>query len=127
MDCVSCGEPMIALEVDQVEIDYCIECGGIWLDAGELEILLEEPEKVEKVLRNAIPVPKTSDSFRKCPICLKKMEEIELGVESKIYIDRCKSGHGLWFDRGELEEVIKIIDHDESSKVAKLLKDIFRK
>jgi Zn-finger nucleic acid-binding protein len=127
MDCVSCGEPMIALEVDQVEIDYCIECGGIWLDAGELEILLEEPEKVEKVLRNAIPVPKTSDSFRKCPICLKKMEEIELGVESKIYIDRCKSGHGLWFDRGELEEVIKIVDHDESSKVAKLLKDIFRK
>lgn len=127
MDCVSCGEPMIALEVDQVEIDYCIECGGIWLDAGELEILLEEPEKVEKVLRNAIPVPKTSDSFRKCPICLKKMEEIELGVESKIYIDRCKSGHGLWFDRGELEEVIKIIDHDESSKVAELLKDIFRK
>jgi len=118
---------MIALEVDQVEIDYCIECGGIWLDAGELEILLEEPEKVEKVLRNAIPVPKTSDSFRKCPICLKKMEEIELGVESKIYIDRCKSGHGLWFDRGELEEVIKIIDHDESSKVAELLKDIFRK
>ena len=127
MDCVSCGEPMIVLEVDQVEIDYCIECGGIWLDAGELEILLEEPEKVEKVLRNAIPVPKTSDSFRKCPICLKKMEEIELGIESKIYIDRCKSGHGLWFDRGELEEVIKIIDHDESSKVAKLLKDIFRK
>lgn len=127
MDCVACGEPMIALEVDQVEIDYCIECGGIWLDSGELEILLEDPEKVKLVLKNAILVPKTSDSFRKCPICLKKMEEIELGNDSKIYIDRCKSGHGLWFDRGELEEVIKMIDHDESSKVAKLLKDIFQK
>jgi Zn-finger nucleic acid-binding protein len=127
MDCVACGNPMIALEVDQVEIDYCIECGGIWLDSGELEILLEDPRKVENVLRHAIPSPGTSESFRKCPICLKKMEEIELDGETEIYIDRCKFGHGLWFDRGELEEVIRMIDHDESSKVAKLLKDVFRK
>lgn len=127
MDCVTCGEPMIALEVDQVEVDYCIECGGIWLDAGELEILLEDPEKVKQVLQKAIPVQKTSGSFRKCPICLKKMLEIELGADSGIYIDWCKSGHGFWFDKGELEEVIRMIDHDESSKVAKLLKDIFRK
>ena len=27
---------MITLELQEVEIDHCIECGGIWLDSGEL-------------------------------------------------------------------------------------------
>ena len=28
-----------------VEIDYCPECRGIWLDRGELEKLIEKEEK----------------------------------------------------------------------------------
>jgi len=40
MDCPVCNNAMITLELDQVEIDHCTECGGIWLDAGELETLL---------------------------------------------------------------------------------------
>ena len=36
---------MITLELEDVEIDHCLDCGGIWLDAGELELLLDEPEK----------------------------------------------------------------------------------
>ena len=41
MDCPVCKDSaMIVLEMDEVEVDYCTECEGIWLDAGELEILL---------------------------------------------------------------------------------------
>ncbi len=40
MNCPVCKEPMIVLELDEVEIDHCISCGGIWLDAGELELLI---------------------------------------------------------------------------------------
>ena len=37
MDCPVCKESaMITLELDDVEIDYCTQCEGIWLDAGEL-------------------------------------------------------------------------------------------
>ncbi len=126
MNCVSCDEPMIVLEVDEVEIDYCLECGGIWLDSGELGILLGDDEKVQHVLSEAIPAPKKTETFRKCPICLKKMDEIEIGKEEdKIYIDRCKQSHGLWFDKGELGAVLDFMDHGESAKVVKLLKETF--
>ncbi|NIS16665.1 MAG: zf-TFIIB domain-containing protein [candidate division Zixibacteria bacterium] len=125
MNCISCDEPMIVLEVNEVEIDYCLECGGIWLDSGELGILLGDESKVQHVLREAIPAPRKTETYRKCPICLKKMEEIEFGTDKKIIVDRCKSSHGLWFDRGELLDVAEFMDHGEGSKVVKLLKEMF--
>ena len=46
MDCPVCkNEPMIVLELNDVEIDYCLSCKGIWLDTGELELLLESSAK----------------------------------------------------------------------------------
>ena len=44
MNCPVCKNPMVVLELDQIEIDHCLHCGGIWLDAGELELLLETEE-----------------------------------------------------------------------------------
>jgi len=34
MICPVCKKPMLVLELQQIEIDYCQECGGIWLDEG---------------------------------------------------------------------------------------------
>ena len=42
MQCPVCNEAMIVLEYEQVEIDHCTSCKGIWLDAGELELLAED-------------------------------------------------------------------------------------
>ena len=42
MDCPVCKDAMIVMELNEVEIDHCLSCSGIWLDAGELELLLEE-------------------------------------------------------------------------------------
>ncbi len=33
--CPVCRTPMVAFEMDGVEVDRCVECGGTWLDAGE--------------------------------------------------------------------------------------------
>ncbi|MCA9779193.1 MAG: zf-TFIIB domain-containing protein [Candidatus Eremiobacteraeota bacterium] len=32
---------MERVKVDEVEIDKCPKCGGVWLDPGELELLLK--------------------------------------------------------------------------------------
>ena len=50
MDCPVCKNAMITLELADVEIDHCTDCGGIWLDAGELELLLGEPEQAKSLL-----------------------------------------------------------------------------
>ena len=39
LQCPKCDGKLEALIVDKVEIDVCNACGGVWLDAGELEQL----------------------------------------------------------------------------------------
>ena len=35
--CPKCGEPLKERSFQKILIDQCTGCGGIWLDAGELE------------------------------------------------------------------------------------------
>jgi rRNA maturation protein Nop10 len=37
--CPRCGGDLKESQTEQVKIDECSECGGIWLDKGELEQL----------------------------------------------------------------------------------------
>lgn len=46
MKCPVCKDVTLLMsEKRGVEIDYCPECRGIWLDRGELEKLVEKEEK----------------------------------------------------------------------------------
>lgn len=116
---------MIAIELNQVEIDNCFDCGGIWLDAGELEILLGKNDAVDSFLKSFSTVDKSTEKPRRCPICLKKMKKIYVSSENDLIIDECFLNHGIWFDKGELSQVISRCS-DEYSQVAALLKDIFQ-
>ncbi len=41
MHCAKCGQRMETTTVGGVEIEVCPDCGGVYLDAGELEKLTE--------------------------------------------------------------------------------------
>lgn len=41
LNCPLCAMPLEAVERQGVEIDHCRSCGGLWLDAGELNALIE--------------------------------------------------------------------------------------
>lgn len=41
MPCPVCKVPLVMSERQGVEIDYCPQCRGIWLDRGELDKILE--------------------------------------------------------------------------------------
>lgn len=41
MKCPSCNETLLMSEKKGIEIDYCPNCRGIWLDRGELEKIIE--------------------------------------------------------------------------------------
>ena len=126
MDCPVCKSAMIVLELDEVEIDYCPDCRGIWLDAGELELLLEDAAEAGEVLRSFQPI-QSDEKPRKCPICLKKMEKVLVGGTDgqRELIDRCKKEHGLWFDAGELEQILKMGHFDDEGKIPRLLSELF--
>ena len=37
MHCPKCGMNLIEVDYQRLKIDRCSACGGVWLDAGELE------------------------------------------------------------------------------------------
>ncbi len=46
MKCPVCKDvTLLMTEKKGVEVDYCPECRGIWLDRGELEKIIEKEEK----------------------------------------------------------------------------------
>ncbi len=108
MICPVCKQDMIVVEYRQIEIDYCLRCSGIWFDEGELELLLKTTGPAE----TGLPAPDglagdtKSHPERKCPICRKKMREVPLG-EPAIHVDICRQGDGIWFDGGELQQLLK--------------------
>lgn len=123
MQCPVCKDPLIILELDKVEIDYCPFCKGIWLDSGELELLLENKSDDETIY-NFKPANHLLEKEYRCPICKKKMDKVEF-EETGIMIDKCKNDHGLWFDKGELNSLLSIDSLDQDNKVLVLLKNMF--
>ena len=118
------NEPMLVLELAGVEVDYCPFTKGIWLDAGELEALYEDKSATDSLLSSFSVDENSREKRVRCPICRKKMEKVL--VDDKILIDRCESGHGLWFDEGELMEVLKLRKEGGTEKVVTLLKEMFK-
>lgn len=44
MLCPACTIPLTMSERQGVEIDYCSQCRGVWLDRGELDKIIERSE-----------------------------------------------------------------------------------
>ncbi len=47
MNCPNCDVPLVISERQQVEIDYCPRCRGVWLDRGELDKILDRAAPVQ--------------------------------------------------------------------------------
>lgn len=48
MKCPHCNETLLMTERHHIEIDYCPQCRGIWLDKGELDKMLDYVEEKYK-------------------------------------------------------------------------------
>lgn len=54
MQCPHCNVTLVMSERQGIEIDYCPQCRGIWLDRGELDKILER----DAAAANAAPPPR---------------------------------------------------------------------
>jgi len=97
MRCPACGEAMVILEYRQIELDHCVACGGVWLDTGELGLLLAGAPEPPAALRLA----DGARGQRRCPRCPQRLDTGHL-AGSRLEVDVCPARHGLWLDRGEL-------------------------
>jgi len=120
MICLTCKSQMIVVEYNKIELDYCHNCKGVWFDSGELELLLESMclENSNLFLSNVLhsAEAKTSEKKRKCPACNQKMKQVTIGREPEVLIDACQQEDGLWFDGGEVGQIVKQLVLKPSAK-----------
>ena len=111
MVCPACKSDIIVVEYHNIELDYCTGCKGVWFDSGELELMLKSHnvEGTNRFLENitSSPEARSTEKKRKCPICRRRMEKKTMGEPPPILVDMCRHGHGLWFDGGEVAQLIK--------------------
>ena len=77
----------------------CSGCEGTWLDEAAVITLLARDLDIGCPGRSDLP----------CPVCQARMTGYLL---FEVPIDRCGL-HGLWFERAELDEVVKRTQSDE--------------
>ena len=135
MICPVCESAMIVVEYHDVELDYCHSCKGVWFDSGELELLLEshglEETKVflDDILNSQEAV--SSEKKQNCPVCGHKMKKTAIGEHPEILIDMCRDEHGLWFDGGEVTQLMRHLagkhqpKHDSREQVISFLEEVF--
>ena len=89
-------------------------------------MLLTHGSSAKEVLKSLKTVEIKNEAPRRCPICLKKMQKINVSDSAQpLIIDKCPHNHGLWFDRGELPSILSCAKLDSENKIMKLLSDIF--
>jgi len=135
MICPVCKYDMIVVEYHDIELDYCNSCKGVWFDSGELELLLESHGLGEtKVFLDGILNSQevvSSEKQRNCPVCGHKMKKTAKGEQPEILIDICRDEHGLWFDGGEVIQLIRHLSrehppkHDSREQVISFLEEVF--
>ena|SRR5687767_3883732 len=113
MNCPVCKVPLIAVERDQIEVDYCISCRGLWFDRGELELLAERLSVSVTSIMQAVRPAATSEKPRPCPRCGKSMMKEEMA--SRTITDRCPTGEGIWFDARELGSLLDHVTRDQKA------------
>ena len=108
MQCPKCHAEMTekrysTLQGD-VELDQCSNCGGIWFDIGEAEIMKD------KWMSDFIDVgdPEVGKAHNEiqdidCPRCGKRMETFSDPKQPHILYEGC-SEHGMYLDAGEFSD-----------------------
>ncbi len=130
MKCPVDKEDMMVIESRRIELDFCLRCSGVWFDAEELDLLIsavakENHQQSRRDLLTPRPA-KVNEGPRKCPICGRTMDKAWLGQDPKVLIDSCPHGDGLWFDGGELDQVIHQIKDDGKDDILAFLSETFK-
>ena len=108
MDCPACHTALIVVERLGIEVDWCLECRGLWFDEGELELLGEQTGHKPNIAElGRQPGDEVTSGPRRCPRCRRKMDRVKVGAGelASVQIDRCPE-HGIWLDSGELAAIM---------------------
>jgi Zn-finger nucleic acid-binding protein len=108
---------MSSITLGATAMRECEKCEGLWIEVAAFEKICSDREQQSAVLGPAspVPAPKTLASgalpkinYVPCPQCGQLMNRVNFVHYSGVIVDVCR-GHGTWFDRDELREIVDFI------------------
>ncbi|MBX9768144.1 MAG: zf-TFIIB domain-containing protein [Bdellovibrionales bacterium] len=119
MNCPQCKTPLRVDHYEQIEIDRCDTCNGLWLDDREMMSIIRKrdakfsPSVLTDVLSQSQAglKPQPGQAARVCPKCAEPLKHVNHSYSSGIILDSCAKGHGVWLDQDELEKVQAFEEH----------------
>ena len=111
---------------DELELDHCRRCGGVWFELGEIQQVRHQPSDAfwnrvsphppdARALCHSCHAPIDrngtacgscgSRNTVDCPVCERTLEP---QTYQNIRLDVCKSCRGVWFDHAELAAIWKL-------------------
>jgi uncharacterized protein len=63
MPCPVCKIPLVMSDRQGVEIDYCPQCRGVWLDRGELDKIIERSANDGIAASPVAPMQKPKETY----------------------------------------------------------------
>src|SRR5436190_12842030 len=88
-------------------VDTCSRCHGLWLDRGVIYDFCAQPQQLEQTMEGGLGSSRPSD--RLCPRCACALDTGTLHGSS---VERCAGCGGLWFDAGEVGQVLRSASRD---------------
>ena len=107
MECPKCGAALIKKYYKgMLEVDYCPNCRGMWLDFDELD-KLEDMAFDEDNYKGSL-IHRETEAAYPCPVCGTHLLEFQYRLYD-LKLDTCPLQHGFWLDGGEDERVLEIM------------------
>ena len=102
MNCPKDQTELVLEKMQDLEVDRCPTCKGIWLDYDELDAIEDKVMTDDHAKGTMQWNPQQTELL--CPKCGSKLNTFDYRLE-RLQIEVCPNNHGFWLDAGEEERV----------------------
>lgn len=96
MECPQCNQEMESLEGDDVSVTRCSNCGGVWIDASDLNrVLLHHNLPGMESLGGRANLDEVAGQ---CPVDLADLVVVEGPGKPPMRYDACEVCGGIWLE-----------------------------
>jgi len=109
MQCPKCASDMEVTSYDEIKVDRCTRCRGLWFQPDELARLRDDVWMADYILDPGDR--KTGRKFNRigaihCPQCDADMRQEFDEEQPHIIYESCPNGHGTYLDAGEFSDLV---------------------
>lgn len=106
MKCPKCKSATLSdFKIDDVTVDRCASCEGIWFDADELVQLLAEDAAQVAALRRGSMHEVLDEKRGVCPRDDGELLRVYSAIDKSVILDACPECRGIWLDGGEFDKM----------------------